>query len=122
MLRKAVLAAALLGMAGGLTSGIAGARDWNDHGNRDRWQDSRRDDNRRYDDRRYDNRSHDNARQYRGWAPRYMPAPRYYGYAAPRRDWREPYGRGYRYWRNDRYYYAEPGRPDVELRFVLPLR
>jgi hypothetical protein len=136
MLRKAVLAAALLGMAGGLASGVAGARDWN--GDSNRWNDSRHDERR--DDRRDDRRDErrDQRRDYRHderrwsdhgqygnrWqsAPRHVPAPRYYGYAPQRRDWREPYGRGYRYWRNDRYYYSERGRPDVELSFVLPLR
>jgi hypothetical protein len=116
-------------------TGTAVARD-NDRwgGNNDRQYQSDRYDRRdsRHDDRRDDRRDH----RYEGWrdqprydyraAPRYYrptpryfrPAPRPYGWYP---GWREPYARGYRYWNQDRYYYAEPGRPAVELSFVLPL-
>jgi hypothetical protein len=126
MLRKAVLGAVLLGIG---ATGVASAAGWNDprrDGRDDRYE--RRDD-RRDDDRRYDNGRYTDQRRRQAPPRYYVPprvAPRYYNYA-PRRavpyyGWREPYGRGYRYWQNNRYYYVEPGRPAVELRFSLPLR
>jgi hypothetical protein len=93
--------------------------DRHDRGRYDRRHDDRRD--HRYDSRhdrhhwRHDNRGH------------YHATPRYdYRWRAPRPrgwypGWREPYGRGYRYW-NDNYYYVVPGAPSLNLSFVVPLR
>lgn len=116
----ATLATAVL--AAGFTGSALADRDHGRNWDRDRhernWRDERRDDRRRYDDRR----RWDDRRAYeRRYAPRYdyryrAPAPRgwYPG-------WREPYGRGYRYW-NDNYYYYVPAQPGLELSFSLPLR
>jgi hypothetical protein len=101
-----------------------GRRDDGRHGRNDRRWDGRpgRDDHRRWDDR------HGYRGDWRGRDRVYVvPAPRVYGYRpAPPRNWypgwREPYRNGYRYWQNDRYWYAEPGRPALELSLVLPLR
>ncbi|MEO7775056.1 MAG: hypothetical protein ABIT36_10650 [Steroidobacteraceae bacterium] len=119
MSSKAILAAVLIGIGGGAVGGMASARDWNDsrHERREDRREERRDN--RYE-RSHDRRHWNDSRWY---SHRYYPAPRYYRYGPPRAPgWREPYGRGYRSWRNDRYYFIEPGRPAVELSFVLPLR
>ncbi len=95
-----------------------------DHRYDRRYDNDRRDHDRRDNDRRnYDRYRYERPRVYR--AP--PPPPRYeYRWRAPRPHgwqpgWREPYGRGYRYW-NDDYYYVVPGPPSIGLSFTLPIR
>jgi hypothetical protein len=112
MIRAIAATALALGFAG---SALAHDRDHWDRHDRDRheWRHDYRD------------------RGDRGWRhderPRYYATPRYeYRYRAPAPrgwypGWREPYGRGYRYW-NDSYYYFVPSAPSFGVSFTLPLR
>ena len=133
MLRAGVLSlVAAAGLFGGLATAqgnaVAGSPVFQQVDHRDNWRSDR--DDRRYDRRhdrnkgRYDNRN-DHRWDGRGHAPRYWNPPRnYYNYRHYDRwpYWRQSYGRGYRYWDNGHHYFVEPGRPAIELSFVLPLR
>ena len=119
MIRAITATVLALGFAG---TALADRRDddrWDRHdrGHQERRHDWRHD---RYDDRR-DHRYGRYDRQYRYSAPRYD-----YRWRSPRPrgwypGWREPYGRGYRYW-NENYYYVVPDSPSVNLSFAIPLR
>jgi hypothetical protein len=125
---KRILPASLAAV---LALGFAGSaladrdHDRHDRDRYDRYERNHRQE--RYERRdRYDH--YDRSDRYRDARPRqYYYAPRYdrrYRAPAPRGwypGWREPYGRGYRYW-NDNYYYVVPAQPALELSFVLPLR
>ena len=95
---------------------------------RDHHRNDHRDYRRDHGDYRRDGR---NARDYDRYdryerPRRYAPPPRHdYRWQAPRPrgwypGWREPYGRGYRYW-NDNYYYVVPA-PSIGLSLSFPLR
>lgn len=119
MIRAIAATVLALGFAGtALADRHDGRWDRHDNGRYDRRHDQRHDRHDRRDNRHYDRRDH------RGRA---HAAPHYqYRWRAPRPrgwypGWREPYGRGYRYW-NDNYYYVVPGPPSINLGFSIPLR
>ncbi|MET0293038.1 MAG: hypothetical protein ABW136_11810 [Steroidobacteraceae bacterium] len=124
MIRALAASVLALGFAGTALADRDHGRD-NDRGRWERYERDRHNDRR--DDRRYDNRRdygrYERPRVYR--AP--PPPPRYdYRWRAPRPygwhpGWREPYGRGYRYW-NDDFYYVVPGPPSIGLSLTLPIR
>lgn len=112
---------ALLIASLGLAAAMPTFADDDDRGRRGRHEYRHdRGDSRHWQDRRHERRWRGRDRVY------VVPAPPVYGYrpAPPRHwypGWREPYRNGYRYWQNDRYWYAEPGRPALELSLLLPL-
>lgn len=118
MIRAIAATVLALGFAG---TALADRHDdrWDRH---DRGRYDRRDDRRDY---RQDRRNEPH--YWRHDHGNYYATPRYdYRWRAPRPrgwypGWREPYGRGYRYW-NDDYYYVVPGPPALSLSFVLPIR